>query len=222
MAVRARNAVIPRALFASGFAAVLVTCLLSGLKAQAAGQVDWEAQTESILQQVSQQTYLSSFAEIFTDFCETLTLRPTHCLLLPPTSTDRDQSGQLYIDQPATLLIPTNVGHWRYQTQWNTLTPKQKRRVLRYHVLKGRYTTQQLLDAPPLTLFPTLNQNLPLNKTVKPNEVYLQSVPAMKFASPLSVPNAGLTDNLAAHGVTFVILPPNLNCTSSACKKRQF
>ncbi|CAI5964939.1 unnamed protein product [Closterium sp. NIES-65] len=184
-----------------GVAAVLVTCLLSGLKAQAAGQVDWEAQTESILQQVSQQTYLSSFAEIFTDFY---------------------QSGQLYIDQPATLLIPTNVGHWRYQTQWNTLTPKQKRRVLRYHVLKGRYTTQQLLDAPPLTLFPTLNQNLPLNKTVKPNEVYLQSVPAMKFASPLSVPNAGLTDNLAAHGVTFVILPPNLNCTSSACKKRQF
>ncbi|CAI5494442.1 unnamed protein product [Closterium sp. Naga37s-1] len=135
MAVRARNAVTPRAIFASGVAALLVTCLLSGLKAQA--QADYEAQTESILQQVSQQTYLSAFTEIFTDFY---------------------QSGQLYIDQPATLLIPTNVGHWRYQTQWNTLTPKQKRRVLRYHVLKGRYTTQQLLAAAPLTLFPTLNQ----------------------------------------------------------------
>ncbi|GJP50826.1 hypothetical protein CLOM_g9985 [Closterium sp. NIES-68] len=204
MAIRARNAVTPWAVFASGIAALLVACLLSGsgAKAQAPpAEVDWEAQTDSILQQISQQTFLSSFAEIFTDFF---------------------QSGQLFIDQNATLLIPGNVGHWRYLTQWNTLTPKQKRRLLRYHIIKGRYTTQELLAAAPLTLFPTFNQNLPLNKTLKPNEVYFQSVPAMKFPSPLSLPNAGLTPNLAAHGVTFVILPPNLNCTTSACKKRLF
>ncbi|CAI5520716.1 unnamed protein product [Closterium sp. Naga37s-1] len=151
---------------------------------------DWGAQMQSILQQVANRTFLSSFGQIFASFF---------------------QSEQLYIDQDATLLIPTNVGYWRYETQWDTLTRKQKRRLLRYHILKGRYTTQQLLDAAPLTLFPTFNQNLPVNKTLKPNEVYFQSVPPTRFVSPLSVPNAGLTDNIAAHGMTMVLIPPNLN-----------
>ncbi|CAI7895142.1 unnamed protein product [Closterium sp. NIES-53] len=150
---------------------------------------DWEAQMASIIQQVANQTFLSSFSQIFTSYFE---------------------SEQLFIDQDATILIPTNVGYWRYETQWDTLTRKQKRRLLRYHILKGRYTTQQLLDAAPLTLFPTFNQNLPVNKTLKPNEVYFQSVPPTRFVSPLSVPNAGLTDNIAAHGVTMVLQPPNL------------
>ncbi|CAI7810085.1 unnamed protein product [Closterium sp. NIES-53] len=151
---------------------------------------DWEAQMQSILQQVANRTFLSSFGQIFASYF---------------------QSEQLYIDQDATILIPTNVGYWRYETQWDTLTRKQKRRLLRYHILKGRYTTQQLLGATPLTLFPTFNQNLPVNKTLKPNEVYFQSVPPTRFVSPLSVPNAGLTDNIAAHGVTMVLIPPNLN-----------
>ncbi|CAI5944437.1 unnamed protein product [Closterium sp. NIES-65] len=271
---------------------------------------DWEAQMQSILQQVANRTFLSSFGQIFASFCEFLTAlnrsepRPafftpfprggawlggadavdppagsdsfpsppaslfighwchlTQCptwhliahfnpfispsplplslFLPPPVQSEQElphsesncsytshsypfcqlfpilpppvQSEQLYIDQDATILIPTNVGYWRYETQWDTLTRKQKRRLLRYHILKGRYTTQQLLDAAPLTLFPTFNQNLPVNKTLKPNEVYFQSVPPTRFVSPLSVPNAGLTDNIAAHGVTMVLIPPNLN-----------
>ncbi|CAI5975493.1 unnamed protein product [Closterium sp. NIES-64] len=155
-----------------------------------AGEPDWEAQMQSILRQVANQTFLNNFAQDFTFFFLT---------------------EQLYIDRNATILIPTNVGYWRYATQWNTLTPKQKRRLLRYHILEGRYTAQQLLDAAPFTLFPTFNQNLPVNKTLKPNEVYFQSVPPTRFVSPLSVPNAGLTDNIAAHGVTMVLIPPNLN-----------
>ncbi|CAI5477301.1 unnamed protein product [Closterium sp. Yama58-4] len=213
MAIRVRNAVFA----SSGIAALLVACLLSAsggnlAKAQSdwasqlvqddseppqdaaaqapPGEPDWEAQMASIIQQVANQTFLSSFGQIFTSYFE---------------------SEQLFIDQDATILIPTNVGYWRYETQWDTLTRKQKRRLLRYHILKGRYTTQQLLDAAPLTLFPTFNQNLPVNKTLKPNEVYFQSVPPTRFVSPLSVPNAGLTDNIAAHGVTMVLQPPNLN-----------
>ncbi|CAI7929758.1 unnamed protein product [Closterium sp. NIES-54] len=258
---------------------------------------DWEAQMQSILQQVANRTFLSSFGQIFASYCELslvlnrsvpistslfighwchLTKCPTWHLIAhafnpfispsplplslflpPPVQSeqlfiDQDatiliptnegsqalphsesncsytshsypfcqlfpnlpppvQSEQLYIDQDATILIPTNVGYWRYETQWDTLTRKQKRRLLRYHILKGRYTTQQLLGATPLTLFPTFNQNLPVNKTLKPNEVYFQSVPPTRFVSPLSVPNAGLTDNIAAHGVTMVLIPPNLN-----------
>ncbi|CAI5462431.1 unnamed protein product [Closterium sp. Yama58-4] len=132
----------------------------------ASGVSNWEAQTQSIFQQVANQTFLSSFGQIFSNYF---------------------RSQQLYIDQDATILIPTNVGYWRYETQWDTLKPKQKRRLLRYHILKGRYTAQQLLDAAPLTLFQTFNQNLPVNKTLKPNEVYFQSVPPTRFVSPLSV-----------------------------------
>ncbi|CAI5460389.1 unnamed protein product [Closterium sp. Yama58-4] len=151
----------------------------------------------STIQLVSNQTVLSSFAQFYSNHFK---------------------SEQLYIDRNATILIPTNVGYWRFETQWDTLTRRQRRRLLRYHILKGRYTAKQLLNAAPLTLFPTLNLNLPLNKTLKPNEVYFQSVPATRFVSPLSVPNAGLTDNFAAHGVTMVLLPPNLNCTWSYCR----
>ncbi|CAI5477309.1 unnamed protein product [Closterium sp. Yama58-4] len=164
--------------------------MVRGSKRTPSARPNWGAQMASIIQQVANQTFLSSFGQIFTSYFE---------------------SGQLFIDQDATILIPTNVGYWRYETQWDTLTRKQKRRLLRYHILKGRYTTQQLLDAAPLTLFPTFNQNLPVNKTLKPNEVYFQSVPPTRFVSPLSVPNAGLTDNIAAHGVTMVLQPPNLN-----------
>ncbi|CAI5507396.1 unnamed protein product [Closterium sp. Naga37s-1] len=50
---------------------------------------DWEAQMQSILQQVANRTFLSSFGQIFASYF---------------------QSEQLYIDQDATILIPTNVG----------------------------------------------------------------------------------------------------------------
>ncbi|CAI7834212.1 unnamed protein product [Closterium sp. NIES-54] len=263
MAIRLRNAVFATS---RGIAALMVACLLSAgggifAKAQSdwasrlvqddseptqdtAAQIyprepDWEAQMASIIQQVANQTFLSSFSQIFTSYCEFSTLlnhslfipiptnipnitgatysHPYHSFSPPPSSLPLVpllpapvESEQLFIDQDATILIPTNVGYWRYETQWDTLTRKQKRRLLRYHILKGRYTTQQLLDAAPLTLFPTFNQNLPVNKTLKPNEVYFQSVPPTRFVSPLSVPNAGLTDNIAAHGVTMVLQPPNL------------
>ncbi|CAI5520586.1 unnamed protein product [Closterium sp. Naga37s-1] len=160
---------------------------------------DWEAQMASIIQQVANQTFLSSFGQIFTSYFE---------------------SEQLFIDLDATILIPTNVGYWRYETQWDTLTRKQKRRLLRYHILKGRYTTQQLLDATPLTLFPTFNQNLPVNKTLKPNEVYFQSVPPTRFVSPLSVPNAGLTDGppAAQPQLNLVFVQQEALSTSVACQ----
>ncbi|CAI5990909.1 unnamed protein product [Closterium sp. NIES-65] len=137
----------------------------------------------------------------------------------PPCQTNL-QGGQQPITAPAKLLVPTNVGHWQYLAHWTALSPTHQRRLLRYHILPGRYTAQQLLDAPQLTLFPTFNHRLPLNRTLKPEEVYFQSVPPMKSASPLSVPDAGLTAHLAAHGVTFVLEPPNLECTTVACNSK--
>ncbi|CAI5931621.1 unnamed protein product [Closterium sp. NIES-65] len=168
--------------FASSAVAVLLAfAVLSSRRAEAQGEPDWRAKTASVLQQVSQQEFLSSFAAIFSEFL---------------------QGGQQPITAPATLLVPTNVGHWRYLSHWTALSPTHQRRLLHYHILPGRYTAQQLLDAPPLTLFPTFNHHLPLNKTLKPEEVFFQSVPLMKSASPLNMPDAGLTEHLAAHGVT--------------------
>ncbi|CAI5507397.1 unnamed protein product [Closterium sp. Naga37s-1] len=221
--IRTRNGVTPWAVLASSAAgvaaALLVACLLSGgsganfAEAQPASpqmvvptvapaarsgrdftplDPDWEAQMQSIIQQVANQKELSSFAQIFSNQFKT---------------------EQLYIDRNATILIPTNVGYWRFESRWDTLSRRQKRRLLRYHILKGRYTAGQLLSAAPGTLFPTLNMNLPVNKTFKANVVpYLTRVVTL-----LTVANAGQTNNFAAHGVTMVLLPPNLNCTRSSC-----
>ncbi|CAI5500603.1 unnamed protein product [Closterium sp. Naga37s-1] len=172
MAARQRDEVSPLANLANSAAALLLAfAVLSSRRAEAQGEPDWRAETASVLQQVSQQAFLSSFAAIFSNFL---------------------QGGQQPITAPATLLVPSNVGHWRYLARWTALSPTHQRRLLRYHILPSRYTAQQLLDAPPLTLFPTFNHRLPLNKTLKPEEVYFQSVPPMKSASPLSVPDAGL------------------------------
>ncbi|CAI7884830.1 unnamed protein product [Closterium sp. NIES-54] len=150
---------------------------------------------QSIIQQVANQKELSSFAQIFSNQFKT---------------------EQLYIDRNATILIPTNVGYWRFESRWDTLSRRQKRRLLRYHILKGRYTAGQLLSAAPDTLFPTLNMNLPVNKTFKANVVPFQSY-LTRVVTLLTVANAGQTNNFVAHGVTMVLLPPNLNCTRSSC-----
>ncbi|CAI5944440.1 unnamed protein product [Closterium sp. NIES-65] len=160
-----------------------------------AGEPDWEAQMQSILRQVANQTFLNNFAQDFTFFFKT---------------------EQLYIDRNATILIPTNAGYWRFESRWDTLTRRQKRRLLRYHILKGRYTAGQLLNAAPGTLFPTLNTNLPVNKTFKATIVPFQSY-LTRVVTTMTVLNAALTDNFVAHGVTMVLLPPNLNCTRSSC-----
>ncbi|CAI5973104.1 unnamed protein product [Closterium sp. NIES-64] len=231
--IRTRNGVTLWAVFASSAAAsvatamLLVACLLSGgswanfAEAQPASpqpaspkmvvptvapaakpgkdlpplDPDWEAQMQSIIQQVANQKELSSFAQIFSNQFKT---------------------EQLYIDRNATILIPTNAGYWRFESRWDTLTRRQKRRLLRYHILKGRYTAGQLLNAAPGTLFPTLNTNLPVNKTFKATIVPFQSY-LTRVVTTMTVLNAALTDNFVAHGVTMVLLPPNLNCTRSSC-----
>ncbi|CAI6007886.1 unnamed protein product [Closterium sp. NIES-65] len=229
MADRQWSVVSPLANFASSAVALLlVFAVLSSRRANAQGEPDWRAETASVLQQVSQQAFLSSFAAIFSEFCNHHAHVPLFVLrvrILPLSSPVASlppflQGGQQPITAPAKLLVPTNVGHWQYLAHWTALSPTHQRRLLRYHILPGRYTTQQLLDAPPLTLFPTFNHRLPLNRTLKPEEVYFQSVPPMKSASPLSVPDAGLTAHLAAHGVTFVLEPPNLECTTVTCNSK--
>ncbi|CAI5507398.1 unnamed protein product [Closterium sp. Naga37s-1] len=133
MAIRSRNTVTPwAALASSGVAALLTACLLSGsganfTEAQPAPAVSdraaqmvvptaaaaagswpppdpgWEEQMESIIQQVANKTSLSSFAQIFSNHFKT---------------------QQVFIDRNATILIPTNVGYWRYETRWDILEPR--------------------------------------------------------------------------------------------------
>ncbi|CAI7921531.1 unnamed protein product, partial [Closterium sp. NIES-53] len=105
------------------------------------------------------QTYYSRFTRIFASYFK---------------------SGDLVIDQDATILIPVNEGFLRSPKARNfeSLTRKQKLRLLRYHILKGRYNAMELSNAAPNTLFPTFNQNLPLNKTSNSMwYMYLDTVP---------------------------------------------
>ncbi|CAI5507275.1 unnamed protein product [Closterium sp. Naga37s-1] len=208
MAMRMRGAVVA----SSGFAALLVACLLSASGPNlASAQWDWtsqllpnykaQAQTVMRLAAISlNQTYYSRFTQLFASYFK---------------------SGDLVIDQDATILIPTNGGLWRCPKARNfyNLTRNQKLRFLRYHILKGRYLALDINTAAPNTLFPTFNQNLPLNKTS--NTIwytYLDTVPQRVVANQgyrysytgVEVPNAGLVKNIAAQGVSWCLDPPNL------------
>ncbi|CAI5946015.1 unnamed protein product [Closterium sp. NIES-64] len=205
MAIRMRGAVVA----SSGFAALLVACLLSaGGPNLASAQWDWtsqllpdyKAQTQTIMRQLARmnRTYYSRFPQIFASFFK---------------------SGDLVIDQDATILVPSDDGflYCRKARDFDNLTRKQKLRLLRYYILKGRYTAQQLFNAAPNRLFPTFDQNLPLNKTVYPQGMCLEPVPqkviwstGWTFGTGLGALNAGLTRNIAAHGATWGIEPPNL------------
>ncbi|CAI5475479.1 unnamed protein product, partial [Closterium sp. Yama58-4] len=193
----------------SGFAALLVACLLSASGVDLVkAEFDWvsqllpnyEAQTQSIMRQVARlnQTYYSKFTRIFASYFK---------------------SGDLVIDEDATILIPSNDGFSRSPKArfFDNLTRNQKLRILRYHILKGRYTGLELISTAPNTLFLTFHQNLPLNKTSQPKAyVYFEPVPGRVISSTgyvfctlVYAENAGRTRNIAAHGVSMGIEPPN-------------
>ncbi|CAI5477310.1 unnamed protein product [Closterium sp. Yama58-4] len=201
-----RNTVVA----SSGIAALLVACLLSASGVNVAkAQSDWasqllpnyQAQAKEVMRLAAislNQTRYSKFTQAFTSFFK---------------------SGDLVIDEDATILIPANGGLKRTKVKdFDSLTRNQKIRLLRYHIIKGRYNAMEINTAPQNKLFPTFNQNLPLKKTSDSWAAFLDTVPPRVVASEgyrysyteMRVPNAGLVKNIAAQGVSWCLEPPNL------------
>ncbi|CAI5483879.1 unnamed protein product [Closterium sp. Yama58-4] len=137
--------------------------------------------------------FLSTFSRIFAEF-----LRADEDLL----------------SEPSTLLVPSNIGF--EQIKWDDFTEDQQKRIFRHHILAGRWTLTDLLNAQPGTNFTTRDGGRLVTKVKKDQECYFQTYPPMKIPSPLNIPAAASTGKLIAHGVTFVFLPPNfLACPAS-------
>eukprot|EP00475_Leptophrys_vorax_P012086 TRINITY_DN18526_c0_g1_i1.p2 TRINITY_DN18526_c0_g1~~TRINITY_DN18526_c0_g1_i1.p2 ORF type:complete len:206 (-),score=10.93 TRINITY_DN18526_c0_g1_i1:280-897(-) len=189
--------------------ALTVALLSPLLVSPGVGQSSYDSEIQSLLQQLAGNDVVSTFTTRFTS------------LYL---------SGIFTLNQTATLLIPSDMAAFRWDSQWDSLTQAQKKLLLDSHVIKGRYNYTQLVAAAPGTTFNTFNPVHAVNKTldyVNNPLVAFQpgtSDPAklLKFPSPVEDFGVASTASFIAHTVGYIILPPSLNCTTAACLRVTF